>query len=365
MRVAGRPRRARVLALWSEGLLFEASWLNTGWFTASLLLVAAAIDFVVGDPWGWPHPVQWMGKAIELYCKRIIAWSLPPLGMRLAGIGLTVIVVGGTAALSIVGLTLLAQVGIWLQWGIETILLASCFAGRSLRRAAEEVQDAMGPSDDSGDDLTDDLTSANLTLARERLAVYVGRDTHQLEAAEIRRAVLETVSENGVDGVLAPLFYAIVGALLGWAAPVALAYKAVSTLDSMVGYKEAPYTDLGWFSAKFEDILTWLPCRLSVLTIAMLSGTPGEVLRLCWRDARTDPSPNAGWSECAYAAALGVQLGGENTYRGIVKVKPPLGNALRPITNQVIVSALGLTRQCFLIGLVCGVGGCLLVNRTF
>ena len=342
MRAAGRPRRVRAPALWSE-----AAWSEAAWSEASVLLVAAAIDFVVGDPWGWPHPVQAMGKAIELYSKRMIEWSLPPLGMRLAGVVLTVAVVGGTVGLSMVSLMLLAQVGPWLRWGVEAILLASCFAGRSLRRAAEDVQDAVALCDDLG-------------TARERLAMYVGRDTHQLEATGIRRAVLETVSENGVDGVLAPLFYAIVGALLGWAAPIALAYKAASTLDSMVGYKEAPYTDLGWFSAKFEDVLTWLPCRLSVLTIALLSGRPGEVLRVCWRDARSDPSPNAGWSECAYAVALGVQLGGENTYRGIVKVKPLLGDALRPITSRAIADAFQLTRQCFLIGLAWGVGCCLL-----
>ncbi len=108
-----------------------------------------------------------------------------------------------------------------------------------------------------------------------------------------------------MDGVLAPLFFAIVGSWFGASASVAIAYKAASTLDSMVGYKEAPYTDLGWFSARLEDGLTWLPCRISVLTVALISRRPGQVLRICQRDAPMDPSPNAGWSECALCSVAG------------------------------------------------------------
>ena len=219
-------------------------------------------------------------------------------------------------------------------------MLASCFAGRSLRRAAEEV---LAP-----------LANGDIETARQTLSLYVGRDTQQLSALEIYRAVLETVSENAVDGVLAPLFFAIVGSWFGASASVAIAYKAASTLDSMVGYKEAPYTDLGWFSARLEDGLTWLPCRISVLTVALISRRPGQVLRICQRDAPMDPSPNAGWSECAYAVALGVQVGGENIYRGKIKRKPLLGEPTRPITADVVRQAVGLTRRAFLIGLTIG-----------
>jgi adenosylcobinamide-phosphate synthase len=155
---------------------------------------------------------------------------------------------------------------------------------------------------------------------------------------------------------MAPLFYALVGALLPvGSVPIALAYKAASTLDSMIGYREAPYTHLGWFSARFEDALTWLPCRLTVLTIALLSGRPRQVWALCRRDAPADPSPNAGWSECAYAAVLGVQLGGRNIYRGQVKEKPLLGDATVPITDDRIDQALALTRQAALLWTAIGV----------
>jgi adenosylcobinamide-phosphate synthase len=133
--------------------------------------------------------------------------------------------------------------------------------------------------------------------------------------------------------------------------PLALGYKAASTLDSMVGYKSAPYTHLGWASARLDDLLTWLPCRLTVVTIALLSGRPRHVLKLCRRDAPQDPSPNAGWSECAYAAALDVQVGGQNTYRGNVTHKPLLADPVRPITPERIQQALSLTRRIFLLWL--------------
>jgi adenosylcobinamide-phosphate synthase len=199
----------------------------------------------------------------------------------------------------------------------------------------------------------------DLPKARISLSNYVGRDTENLSAAEILRAVLETVTENATDGVMAPLFYAIAGGLMPaiGCVPLALAYKAASTLDSMVGYKQAPFTHLGWFSAKLEDVLTWLPCRLTVLTLALLSGRARYVWQLCQRDAIADPSPNSGWSECAYAAVLGVQVGGTNWYHGVPKHKPLLGEPLYPITPQRIYQATRLTRNCFLIWLTVGLLG--------
>lgn len=310
---------------------------------ASALIVAAGIDFAVGDPWGWPHPVQGMGKLIEAYSHWALKRSRSVLAMRTVGIGLAATVIGSSAAVSWIGLALLGAVSPWLRLGGECILLASCFAGRSLRRAAEEV---LLP-----------LSAGDYKTARQTLAKYVGRDTDQLSVTEIYRAVLETVSENATDGVFAPLFYAILGGFVGLAGPAAIAYKAASTLDSMVGYRREPYTHLGWFSARLEDALTWLPCRISVLTVALLSGRPIYVLRQCHRDARADPSPNAGWSECAYAAALGVQLGGTNLYQGKAIAKPLLGEALQPITSAVVKRAFAITRRGFIAGLALGTFG--------
>lgn len=309
------------------------------------MIGAAWLDYGLGDPWSWPHPVQGMGWMIQRYVKLCLGCSLPPPGLRLAGIGLGLLLVAGSGAMAAI---VVAGAHHWggplVGYGVETVLLASCFAGRSLRDAAQAV---LHP-----------LSSDDLAAARQQLSRYVGRDTQQLPPAEIFRAVLETVSENATDGVLAPLFYALLGALLGLGSvPLAMAYKAASTLDSMVGYRQPPYTDLGWFSARLEDGLTWLPCRLTVGTIALLSRRPRQVWRVCRRDAIADPSPNSGWSECAYAAALGVQLGGVNTYQGQPRVKPKLGDAERSIDAGVIQQALQFTRYSFLAWLGLGLLG--------
>jgi adenosylcobinamide-phosphate synthase len=300
------------------------------------LFIAALLDYLIGDPWGWLHPVQVMGWAIDRFTITVLNYLDRPLARRLAGVVLCwglMLITGGATWLLIYGCDWLHP---WLGLAVRSILLASCLAGKSLRRAAEDVLTAIAAED--------------LDLARSRLRMYVGRDTDKLTIPEINRAVLETVTENAIDGAIAPLFYAIVGVLIPivGSAPLAIAYKAASTLDSMVGYRRAPYADLGWCSAKSEDVLTWLPCRLAVLTLSIISGKPLTVWRLCWRDARQDPSPNSGWSECAYAAALGVRVGGVNYYRGEAQHKPLLGDDLQPITTEIIQQALNLTRYSLL-----------------
>lgn len=325
------------------------------WRSIGLLVAAAGLDRLFGDPWTWPHPVQAIGAWIDRYRRWALTWP-SAIARRWLGVGLALSTIGGTAviALGIVRLGSLLHPA--LGWAIEVVMLAACFAGRSLRDAAE---DALAP-----------LAQDDLATARSRLSRYVGRETADLDRPGILRAVLETVAENSVDGVLAPLFWALVGAIAtGWAGwgpgaivAITLGYKAASTLDSMVGYRDPPYRELGWFSARLEDHLTWLPCRLAVGSIALLSGQPRLVLSLCRRDGPQDPSPNSGWSECAYAAALGVQLGGPNRYRGQVKHKPLLGEPTRAIAPAVIQQALGLTRSVFLgwlagaIGLLGGLG---------
>ncbi len=339
----------------------------------AVLILAALLDYAIGDPWGWPHPVQAMGRAIDLYTRFVFnIWYNPadkmapagdhPAGdrhkllLRCAGTILAVGLILGSYTVSWSIVLAASWVHPLLSIALQTILLASCFAGRSLRAAA---QDVLAP-----------LNVGDLVKARERLSLYVGRDTENLSEPEILRALLETVTENAVDGVTAPLFYALVGFALPhlllsftdlpiapnsmWASaivPCAIAYKAASTLDSTVGYKEAPYTDLGWFSAKLDDVLTWIPCRLTVITLALISGKPTYIWQICQRDAVKDASPNSGWSECVYAAILGVQLGGMNSYRGVIKHKPLLGEPIRPIAPSQICQAWQLTRYCFLIWL--------------
>ncbi|WP_392530745.1 adenosylcobinamide-phosphate synthase CbiB [Nostoc sp. C117] len=319
--------------------------------SAIVLIIAALLDYLIGDPWGWPHPVQFMGWVISRLTKFSLQLCQTSLTQRLAGILLGIILIIGSGVVGFLIVQTARSIHPVLGIAVESILLASCFAGRSLRTAAVTVLQS--------------LAVGNLEESRKILSNYVGRDTQNLSEAEILRAILETVTENATDGVMAPLFYAIIGVFVPvvGSIPLALAYKASSTLDSMVGYREAPYTYLGWFSARLEDYLTWLPCRLTVLTLALLSGNPMHVWRICRRDAITDPSPNSGWSECAYAAILGVQMGGTNWYRGIAKHKPLLGDAIYPITPNSIHKALQLTRYCFLLWLGIAIAIFLLPNR--
>ena len=310
---------------------------------SAVLVLAAFLDYLIGDPWGWPHPVRVMGWVISRLTKLALQYCQNPFSQRLAGIILGMIVIIGSGLFGWMIIQIARWVHPFLGIVVESILVASCFALKSLRNAAMEVLEP--------------LMKGELASAREVLSNYVGRDTANLSEAEILRAVLETVTENATDGVIAPLFYSMVGAFIPiiGIAPLALAYKASSTLDSMVGYKETPYTYIGWFSARLEDYLTWLPCRLMVITLSLLSLKPVNVWRICLRDAIKDPSPNSGWSECAYAAVLGVQMGGINWYGGVAKEKPLLGDAIYPITSDSIDKALQLTRYVFLLWLGLGV----------
>jgi adenosylcobinamide-phosphate synthase len=285
------------------------------------------------------------GLGIKQYTQVIFRGVSSPLGQRIAGVLLGIglpLLSAGLIALIVNASEMISPI---LGFGITTIAISSCWATRSLRQAAEAV---INP-----------LSKGNLDDAREQLQHYVGRDTASLSAAEILRALLESVSENATDGVFAPLFYSLCGLFISptWGVAAAFAYKSLSTLDSMVGYRTAPYTHLGWCSARLEDAATWLPCRLTVVTIAVISGHFLQVIRICQRDAPADPSPNSGWSECAYAAALGIQLGGLNYYQGKPSYKPLLGNNLEPITLNKLTIALNLTRYGFLIWLGAGLIG--------
>jgi adenosylcobinamide-phosphate synthase len=316
-------------------------WANGIWLLAQtppgVLVTAALLDFILGDPWGWPHPVQGMGVLIQGYCQMAWRFCKSKRRLRVAGIGLAMFLIGLSGCLGWTVVHFAKQYSLPLGWAVEVALLASCFAGRSLRAAAEDVIRS--------------LRRGGLDLARSHLRRYVGRDTENLSEPEIYRAVLETVAENATDGVMAPLFYAALGLFIPGVGPVplALAYKAASTLDSMVGYRKRPYTEIGWFSARLEDVLTWLPCRCHVVSLGLLSGQLRQVIRACRKEAIHDPSPNSGWSECAYATLLGVQLGGFNSYRGLVTFKPFLGKAKQPITTERIGLALRFVRNCFLL----------------
>ena len=300
-----------------------------------ILLLAALLDALIGDPWNWLHPVQVMGWVIHHYCTLALKVCHRPIAQTIAGMGLAMLLMVGSSAIVYVLIQISKTIHPVLGTAIEAVMLASCFAGRSLRDAAHDVLNLLQ---------TDDIVAARQALSR-----YVGRDTQDLAESEILRAVLETVAENGVDGVMAPLFWAIVGVFTPMGpAVLAIAFKAASTLDSMVGYKKQPYRYLGTASAMTDDVLTYIPCRLMVLTLGIMTRHPLSLWKQCAKDGNQDPSPNSGWSECAYAVALQIQLGGLNIYQGIPRSKPLLGNPVRAITPNVVRSALLLNRRAFL-----------------
>ncbi|MGE5755681.1 MAG: adenosylcobinamide-phosphate synthase CbiB [Planctomycetaceae bacterium] len=294
------------------------------------LPLGAALDAWLGDPRGWPHPVRAIG-GLTGRAERSLRTALAgvgggPVAERVAGVVLAAVVIGSTtlAAWGVVAACdRLGPVGSLLG---RSLLVYWGLAAHSL--GAEALRASGAP---------------DLATARRELALIVGRDTEHLDESEVCRACIETVAENCNDAVVAPLFWFALGG------PVALwAYKAVSTLDSMVGYRDPRYRDLGWASARLDDLAALVPARLTWLLIALAAllrgGCAGAALRVGWRDGRKHPSPNAAWGEAAMAGALGIRLGGPATYGGLPSIKPSLGDPGDPIDPATVRRAVGLMR---------------------
>jgi adenosylcobinamide-phosphate synthase len=198
------------------------------------------------------------------------------------------------------------------------------------------------------------LEKEDVDSARKNLSLIVGRDTHSLDKQDIIRATIETVSENTVDGIISPLFYAFIGG-----APLALAYKAVNTLDSMVGYKNERYKDFGWASAKIDDWANFIPARLSIMFLPVacwLAGKNGlNSWKLVWRDGKKNPSPNSGIPQAAVAGALGIQLGGMNFYNSIPSPKLLIGDRLNSLKIGHIKESIKVSYICSVLVLISGV----------
>ncbi|MFZ5826342.1 MAG: adenosylcobinamide-phosphate synthase CbiB [Bacillota bacterium] len=272
-----------------------------------IALVAFALDALVGDPAWLPHPVVIMGRAIRRGEALLRRTRLP---LKLAGV-LLALALPAAAWLATWGLVHLAgALHPWLGLGLEVWLFSTTLAARSL---ADHALAVWRP-----------LRAGDLAEARLRLSYIVGRDTAALDERETARGAVETVAESTCDGVIAPLFWGLIGG-----APLAMAYKAVNTLDSMVGHKDERYIDFGWASARLDDLANLLPARLSGLLLAAVALSP-RAFRTALREAGRHPSPNSGWPEAAMAGLLGVRLGGLNYYDGEPELRPHLGEGFRP-----------------------------------
>jgi len=296
-----------------------------------VLAAGFLIDLAVGDPRPIPHPVVAMGKLIGGLETLLRRPGADRITERLTGGILTAVVVGGVYGLTLgIEQALFRATGVmWLPaFVLLSWLTASTLATRGLVRAGGRVLSALRENDLSG--------------ARGRLGEIVGRDTGSLDEDAILRATVETVAENTSDGITAPLFYYALGGL-----PLAMAYKAVNTLDSMVGYKNDRYRYFGTASARLDDLANLIPARLTALFTALAAfavpgASPGRALRIALRDGRKHASPNAGYPEAATAGALGVRLGGPSVYGGVVVEKPWIGEEYRPLDYETAARAITL-----------------------
>lgn len=310
------------------------------------ITLAYIIDLLVGDPPEWPHPVKWMGEMISFLEKR---WNNGESKKR-KGVAMLLfvllIVFSIVFIIVLIGYKIHPFVGILL----ESIMISTTIAQKSLKVAALEVYHP--------------LRAGHLVKAREKLSYIVGRDTDSLDEGEIARGVIETVAENTSDGVTAPLFWALIGG-----APLAMVYRASNTCDSMVGHINDRFKEFGWASAKWDDVMNWIPSRLTGMIMLLGNRPDKRSYRKAWmilfRDAKKHPSPNSGWGEAAVAAIIGIQLGGINYYKGMVSNRAKMGDPLYPIDAEQIkkVNSI-LARTVFLFLLLLWIGG-MIIDLAF
>ena len=294
-------------------------------WSLAALIIGFGIDLVVGDPHGFPHPVILIGKLIDAL-ERGLRKMLPKTasGEKVAGALLWIFVVVVSSLLPALLLWFCHSISPWLRLGAESIMCWQILATKSLRDESMKVYRA--------------LESGDIMKSRYAVSMIVGRDTAELDDAGVTRAAVETVAENTSDGIVAPLIFLAIGG-----APLGFFYKAVNTMDSMLGYVEPPYKNIGLVPAKMDDVVNFIPARIS----ALLMLAAGCLLRLDvkngWkifcRDRFNHASPNSAQTESVCAGLLGLRLAGDAWYHGVLHKKKYIGDALREIEHEDIPRA--------------------------
>ena len=307
------------------------------------LLLGFGLDLLLGDPSWLPHPIRAIGALIAALEKVLRKLFPKRQGDELAGgAALVILVLALSGGFTLLVLWLCGQVGLWLRFLAETVLCYQLLATRSLKGESMKVYQALKAGDLEG--------------ARHAVSMIVGRDTQRLDEAGVARAAVETVAENASDGVIAPLLFLTIGG-----APLGMAYKAVNTMDSMVGYKNDRYLWFGRCAAKLDDLVNFIPARLAGLLMCLGAGFSGfdgpNALRIFRRDRKNHKSPNSAHTEAAAAGALHIQLGGPNYYFGKLVDKPAIGDADHPVEPLDIVRVNRLMYATAFLALVlcCGV----------
>lgn len=302
------------------------------------MILGFTLDALFGDPYALPHIIRLVGSLIAR-AEAVLRGLFPatPRGERLAGFALVIVVVGVSCGCCVALLLLAYHVSLWLGLAVDTLVCYQMLAAKQLRVEARRVYDA--------------LQDKGLEAGRRAVSMIVGRDTACLDEAGVVRAAVETVAENTSDGVVAPLVFMALGGSAG-----ALLYKAVNTMDSMVGYTNDRFRYLGTAAARLDDVLNWIPARTTgvlMCLVAPLVGLDGAgAWRIFLRDRKKHASPNSAHPEAACAGALGVELAGPASYFGVLHDKPTIGDNLRPIVPDDILAANRLERATSLVALL-------------
>ena len=302
------------------------------------LILGFCLDLLVGDPHGIPHPVAYIGKLIsatEKLARRLFPKTV--WGENIAGGVIWVVVVLASTGLPLLVLWLAYGVNRWLGLALETIMCAQILATKSLRQESMKVYAA--------------LKTGDLDKARYAVSMIVGRDTARLDEAGVARAAVETVAENTSDGIIAPMLFLAIGG-----APLGFFYKAVNTMDSMLGYVEMPYKNVGLVPAKMDDVFNYLPARISALLMLVagdLLGMDGENgWKIFKRDRYNHASPNSAQTESVCAGLMGLRLAGDAWYHGVLHKKKFIGDPVREIEPEDIPRACRLLYLTAFFGLV-------------
>lgn len=307
----------------------------------SMQIIAGYIlDLIFGDPYEFPHPVRFIGKLIRFVENKVRKAAKTKKGMKIGGFILWFVTVF-TTYMVVWSIVKLASIHPVLAFVVNAFLIYTTLATKCLKDEAVKIYKVLGTGD--------------IKASRTQLSYIVGRDTTQLDEGEIVRATVETVAENTTDGIIAPLFYACIGG-----APLAFAYKAINTLDSTVGYKNEKYADIGFASAKIDDVANYIPARITAVLMMIASFFLGyhakDSIQIAIRDRKNHKSPNCAYPEGAVAGALGIQLGGTNVYFGEAVYKPTIGDKKRETEREDIIRTNKLMYMTSVVALVIFVG---------
>ncbi len=288
----------------------------------SAIACGFVLDTLLGDPRWLPHPICLIGNVIAILEKIVRKiFKRNEMGLLFGGFLIVLIMCFGTFFVANYIVVFVSEFANWASFAVQTFMFYQIFAMRSLWDESTKVQQALADQD--------------LPLARKMLSYIVGRDTAELTAEEVAKGAVETVAENTADGVIAPMFYMFIGG-----APLAFVYKAINTMDSMLGYKNEKYLYLGRCAAKLDDIANFIPARISALVMIIAAGILKYDSKKAWKIFRRDRynhlSPNSAMTESVAAGALNIQLGGGHYYFGEWVHKDTIGDDLKKITYENI-----------------------------